>query len=147
MSFTFTNTGPPTVPNSVETPTPQTVVDTWLIPGGTTNFSNTYRRVGNATSGYTVHWAMTRQNINVGVAAGLIQSPIGSIPPNYRPNSPVGYIIAEGNGSSGGVPQTLRIIIANNGLITITREDTAGLTGSIDVGGWHIIWDTSMPDL
>ncbi len=140
--ITFSNSGD----NAVNSETPQPVVDTWTIPGGTRSFTNTYRRVGNKT-GHRVHWCMTLASFGVGAATGIISSPVGSIPSRFRPSSPVGYIVLSGSGDSGGATQTLRILVLNTGQIFISRGTGGNMTGNITVGGWDLSWDTVIPDL
>lgn len=145
--ITFTNSGGSVAANPVEANSSQTVVDTWTVPGGTRNFSSTYRRVGNDLTGYRVHWCLTFAAFSGGASVGIIFSPVGSVPSIYRPNSPLGYIVLSGSGNSSAATETLRILVTNTGQIAISRETGGNMTGGIEVGGWDLSWDTSMPDL
>lgn len=146
--ITFTNSGGVTdTSNQIQATASQTVTDNWTIPGGVHTIDSTYRRVGNNSTGYRVHWCMTFESFGVGVSVGIITSPVGSVPAIYRPNSPLGYIVLSGSGNSNAVTETLRILVTNTGQIAISRETGGNMTGNIEIGGWDLSWDTSMPDL
>lgn len=147
MALTFGNTGRNTS-SGLLAPDPVVVTDNWTVPSGDgISNTSTFRRVGNDTTGWRVHWCLKFNSGAIFTAPGIIQSPVGHVPAEFRPTNPLGYIVLDANGESSTTTQSLRILVTNTGQIAISLANGTNMNTIWRIGGWDLSWDTKIPDV